>query len=155
MRQDNPIGFSVIRECYQIELWGINTVCTVSLNLITLFKYLGYILCIAFMLYPLFLIPGRCLPHTIIVVDKYLLVGFQGSYRSYAHYSAIPKDENFISSMPEAISSNCQLILKANFKVFIWTKKQTKIFCISALAYKKRSDQKSSACKRVKIKSSN
>ena len=43
MRQDNPIGFSVIRECYQIDLWGINTVCTVSLNLITLVKYLRYI----------------------------------------------------------------------------------------------------------------
>ena len=28
--------------------------------------YLGYILCFAFMLYPLFLIPDRCLPHTII-----------------------------------------------------------------------------------------
>ena len=34
------------------------------------------------------------------------------------------------------LSDKGQLISKANIKVFIWTKKQTKYFCISALASK-------------------
>ena len=37
-----------------------------------------------------------------------------------------------------------QLISKGLFKVFICTKNEQKYFCISALAYKKRSNQKSS-----------
>ena len=40
--------------------------------------------------------------------------------------------------------SKGQLISKGLFKVFICTKNEQKYFCISALAYKKRSNQKSS-----------
>ena len=40
-------------------------------------------------------------------------------------------DPSFIYS-----SSEGQLISKANFKAFIWTKKTTKLFCISVLASK-------------------
>ena len=38
--------------------------------------------------------------------------------------------------MPITFITKGQLIPKANFEVFIWTKKQQKYFCTSALAFK-------------------
>ena len=45
--------------------------------------------------------------------------------------------KNKIKLSDYKLNTKGQLISKANFKVFIWTKKRTKYFCISALASKK------------------
>ena len=52
------------------------------------------------------------------------------SMRKYLHIVCI-------HSSGDRFSAKGQLILKANCKVFIWTKNQWKYFCISALASKR------------------
>ena len=41
--------------------------------------FLGHFLNVAFVVYPLFLVPWRSLPDAVVVVDKYLLMGFNRS----------------------------------------------------------------------------
>ena len=66
--------------------------------------------------------------------------------RPFSLYLYLQGRRNFVLVYRcRGVSSSCfkrQLISKGLFKIFICTKKRTKIFCISALASKKRSNQK-------------
>ena len=82
--------------------------------------------------------------HLILIYKKKMKISYERKFPlagllfplvviSHGTFKSLDKSWNF--SRLESLTKG-QLISKANFKVFIWTKKQWKYFCISAQAFK-------------------